>query len=132
MPLLSLPKLLPLTLRDKLVSLLAVRPSFISPSSSGLSRSNGSLALDILRFSSSMYDGKAEVVGRVGPDSDPEDSGPKSNDIDLDDRYESEKGDSKASSCLSNSDGDIEAGDMDDVPRDDPEALLEAGTVLKP
>lgn len=75
-----------------------------------------------------MYDGKAEVVGRVGPASEPRESGPKSNDLEFDDRWESEKGDSKASSCLSISDGVIE----DVVPRDDPEALLEAGTVLNP
>lgn len=53
----------------------------MSPRISGLSRSKGSLALDILRFSSRMYEGKAEVVGRVGPASEPNDSGPKSNDI---------------------------------------------------
>lgn len=50
----------------------------------------------------------------------------------MDDRCESEKGDSKASSSLSNSDGVIEDGDIENDPWDDPEALLEAGTVLNP
>jgi hypothetical protein len=89
-----------LPLLDKLVSRLLPIPHtlnpplFMNPNTSGRSRSKGSLALELLRPSSSKNEGYVEVVGRVGPGEEPRVSGPKSKDTALERRCESEKGDS--------------------------------------
>lgn len=65
-------------------------------------------------------------MGRVGPASEPKDSGPKSKEI-FEERWESEKGDSARSGFSS-----ICEGVIDDVRREEPESLLDPGTVLRP